>query len=312
MLYKMRSNVIFEKIDTYEINERYIIPFINSDIINNKLVMKYDRPFFEIGCLYTLEKEIYDNENTQTYKYLGHIESVKGINIDSILMQGIGDSTSTTFSLTREDCNSLGIIFDNNLQLFPQYIKWKKVDNEPPIDKEILLRSFNIDDLSTYPVIEKNDGMLYSMIIKISGFECLGNGLIKHGNNVFFHDIFLNNLKIKLKNTIGKSCDLSSPYFQKGSYIRFNYMTSKISRIDKNLSTIIDLDGCVFLELFFDSTIKNSQRQGIPLKNLEGKTFNELFDIFIIHNDCDVKVAKRSIYDQSLTDIPILMKYCKI
>lgn len=88
------------------------------------------------------------------------------MNINSVIVKEITESNGTLYTLSRNDCEWLGIEFSSGLQLLPKSLDWKYVDVD-----------FDENDLSTTQSLE-GDGKIHYVLLKINGFKSYPNSNI--------------------------------------------------------------------------------------------------------------------------------------
>lgn len=88
------------------------------------------------------------------------------MNINSVIVKEITKSNGTLYTLSRNDCEWLGIEFSSGLQLLPKSLDWKYVDVD-----------FDENDLSTTQSLE-GDGKIHYVLLKINGFKSYPNSNI--------------------------------------------------------------------------------------------------------------------------------------
>lgn len=88
------------------------------------------------------------------------------MNINSVIVKEVTESNGTLYTLSRNDCEWLGIEFSSGLQLLPKSLDWKYVDVD-----------FDENDLSTTQSLE-GDGKIHYVLLKINGFKSYPNSNI--------------------------------------------------------------------------------------------------------------------------------------
>lgn len=152
---------------------RTIAPLNNLSVIYDPVVARQllghnehiTRPNnFNVGEQYALRgSECDDFKATEkVYECHGFISSYKNIPLNCAIMKQIGGTESTIYQLTKNDCKSLGIEYQDRLQLFPTTLPWTNIT--PKEEKE-----FNSNDLSTYPTNDADE--ITGFIVKLSGFR---------------------------------------------------------------------------------------------------------------------------------------------
>lgn len=263
----------------YIIENRYITPFF-SDNFKYVPEKKNEIKFFERDKTYLLTGLDCDGFSmpTKRYKYVGSIDEVDGIRLNSVIMKQIGGEPTTIFSLTKSDCKSFGIEFENGLQLFPNNLEWVKEKQEEEVKEEEL--SFDSTNLSTYPVDYK-DKTIHFMIVKLSGFsydERSRTIFTPSGERI--HESFLTkNLKIKTLQSIGVPHNMNDVCIGMNEYIPFRIITDKASRV-REKGSFVDIGGCVFIELCFEQYLKRIKTGIKPIYFLN-ESFDRFFEVSI-------------------------------
>ena len=104
----------------------------------------------------------------KTYKLIGVVNNFHGVDVDYVIMKQIDGKKDQIFTFSKNDCNHLGIEYQDGLQPFPKTMPWKHV-------KEKI--EFNKDDLSTTPRSEIDNTIRY-ILLKLNGFKDYSDGYI--------------------------------------------------------------------------------------------------------------------------------------
>lgn len=261
----------------YIIENRYITPFF-SDSFKYIPEKKNETNFFEHNKTYLLIGSDCDGFSmpSRRYKYVGSINEVDGVKLNSVIMKQIDGEPTTIFSLTKSDCKSFGVEFESGLQLFPNNLNWVKEEQE--VKEEEF--SFDSMNLSTYPV-DYNDKTIHFMIVKLSGFSYDSNTLsIITPNGLRLTDAsIMRSLNVKAIQSIGIPHNVNEACIGIDEDIPYRIITDKASRLNKN-SKIMDVSGCVFIELCFEQIIKRVKR-GIKPNYFLNESFDKFFEISI-------------------------------
>lgn len=263
----------------YIIENRYITPFF-SDNFKYVPEKKNETKFFERDKTYLLTGLDCDGFSmpTKRYKYVGSIDEVDGIRLNSVIMKQIGGEPTTIFSLTKSDCKSFGIEFENGLQLFPNNLEWVKEKQEEDVKEEEL--SFDSTNLSTYPVDYK-DKTIHFMIVKLSGFSYdeRSRTIFTPSGERIHESVFANNLKVKTLRSIGVPHNMNDACIGMNEYIPFNIITDKASRV-RERGRFVDIGGCIFIELCFEQYLKRVKTGIKPIYFLN-ESFDRFFEVSI-------------------------------
>ena len=71
------------------------------------------------------EEEPFDRLRIRTYEMIGTVTEASGIPVDSVIMKQVDGYECTIYSLTKSDCEFLGIRYQKGLQLFPKGMQWR-------------------------------------------------------------------------------------------------------------------------------------------------------------------------------------------
>lgn len=125
---------------------------------------------FHNGERYSLKPKECDGfkMDEHVYEVYGTLDKFDNdeMNINSVIVKEITKSNGTLYTLSRNDCEWLGIEFSSGLQLLPKSLDWKYVDVD-----------FDENDLSTTQSLE-GDGKIHYVLLKINGFKSYPNSNI--------------------------------------------------------------------------------------------------------------------------------------
>lgn len=280
----MRLNTSFniEDVRNIVIDERYIIPFFSERLAYVPTKDAHQAPFFVLGNVYVLcgaECEDFQMPSKE-YELVAILDNANGIVLDSVVMKQISGERNTIFSLTRLDCQNLGIEFQRGLQIFPKNLNWvkKEVTQEVSTEDELAVE-FNSNILATYPK-NYDDGLIHRVVIKISGFKKDPRGIISQDNGYLVTERSLRpGFSITTKQRIGSATNTNSATFPIGYHIPYEIITQRVSRCNGGY---VDEDGCIFLELNLTRTDFNNRVIGLNPELLGDASFNDLFSIKIV------------------------------
>jgi hypothetical protein len=119
------------------IDKAFIIPYYNQEDIaeverelsDTTVESSYvNAPFFERGKYYALITNGCDGFKAERsiYELIMTLDFIKDIPMDSVVMKQVDGKEGKVFSLTKDDCEFLGIPFEEKLLLFPKKLGWKK------------------------------------------------------------------------------------------------------------------------------------------------------------------------------------------
>ena len=127
-------------------------------------------PTFVIGEKYSLKGVSCEGfeMSEKVYELVAIHDEFDGININSLIVKQISGDQDKIFTLSKNDCEHIGIEYENGLQLFPKHLNWKRVKDIVP---------FKSSDLGTTPVSDI-DNTIRNIVIKINGFKDYSDGYI--------------------------------------------------------------------------------------------------------------------------------------
>lgn len=102
------------------------------------------------------------------YELIGVHDEYDGININSVIVKQVGGYQDKIFTLSKHDCECMGIEYENGLQLFPKHLSWRRVKEIVPFDK---------NNLGTTPVSEIDNTVRY-IVLKLNGFKDYSDGYV--------------------------------------------------------------------------------------------------------------------------------------
>lgn len=260
------------------LSEENLFAFAN-DKISVKLeeVEEENVKTFSVGKLYSLQENQCDGFEMRknVYKLVAVLHELNQVEFHSLIMKPIDVETSMVFSLTRQDCNNLGIEFQEGLQIFPIGLNWVCMDCAEGEDIGYFSREFNDDDLSTYPV-DQDSKTIMRMVIRLTGFSQIAFNLIRTPNGVTMGlKELVSSLEIHFKET-------SEPYpnAHKKS-LKGRIITDILSESSLLGGYIVDNStNSIFIEL--DLTFKdlsNNKIYGLNPRFFSNKCVNDVFII---------------------------------
>lgn len=232
----------------------------------SSLGLLYDKNnlIFHNGERYSLKPKECDGfkMDEHVYEVYGTIDNFDDaeMNINSVIVKEITKSNGTLYTLSRNDCEWLGIEFSSGLQLLPKSLDWKYVDVD-----------FDENDLSTTQSLE-GDGKIHYVLLKISGFKSYPNSNILTPSGKIIDENRLEN-SLLIRNNI--------PLISSNHKIGDSNSTllRKIVRVGKNKytnSNILTDDNELYVLVRISSRYKFNKGYGIDrdyLKNISPKDF---------------------------------------
>lgn len=236
-------------------------------------------PKFNIGGRYILSGKDCDgfDMSEREYEVVADVEDVNDVALDSIVVKQVnGESSSAIFSLTRTDCQLLGISYEPQLQLFPKSLSWEKKD--VPQLEEIAKpknKAYTPYDLSTYPLSFDDKRSIRFMIVKINGFVCrsFNNTITTPTASTFDATTYFKSGYLKIyakKDIVSSDKENIWSFVRKGESIKFN-----VAKLYQD-SILIEL---VFTKDFGLASQTKDNLIGLDPRTLEG-TFDDFFDVY--------------------------------
>ena len=236
-------------------------------------------PKFKIGGRYILSGKDCDgfDMSEREYEVVADVENVNDVVLDSIVVKQVnGESSSAIFSLTRTDCQLLGISYEPQLQLFPKSLSWEKKD--VPQIEEIAKpknKAYTPYDLSTYPLDFGDKRSIRFMMVKINGFvyRSFNNTITTPTASTFDATTYFKSGYLKIyakKDIVSSDKENIWSLVRKGESIKFN-----VAKLYQD-SILIEL---VFAKDFGLASQTKDNLIGLDPRTLEG-TFDDFFDVY--------------------------------
>lgn len=102
------------------------------------------------------------------YELVGVHDEYDGIALNSVIVKQVDGYQGKIFTLSKHDCECMGIEYESGLQLFPKHLQWKRVKDIVP---------FNKSDLGTTPVSDIDNTVRY-VLLKLNGFKDYSDGYV--------------------------------------------------------------------------------------------------------------------------------------
>lgn len=232
----------------------------------SSLGLLYDKNnlIFHNGERYSLKPKECDGfkMDEHVYEVYGTIDNFDDaeMNINSVIVKEITKSNGTLYTLSRNDCEWLGIEFSSGLQLLPKSLDWKYVDVD-----------FDENDLSTTQSLE-GDGKIHYVLLKINGFKSYPNSNILTPSGKIIDENRLENSLLIRNNIplISSNCKIGDSN---------STLLRKIVRVGKNKytnSNILTDDNELYVLVRISLKYKYNKICGIDrdyLKNISPKDF---------------------------------------
>lgn len=157
------------------IENRFTLPkemFEAVDFTNMGVVKEAENvvPTFIIGEKYSLKGVSCEGFEMpeKVYELVAIHDEFDGININSLIVKQISGDQDKIFTLSKNDCDHIGIPYEKGLQLFPKHLNWQRV-------KEVI--PFNPSNLGTTPLSDIDNTVRY-VLLKLDGFKDYKDGYV--------------------------------------------------------------------------------------------------------------------------------------
>ena len=179
MYYHGRSNRVGYPMREQEkkVEKRFTIPSELFEAIDfsemgiQEVEDNYDSmPKFIIGEKYALRTPGCDGfEGTEKiYKLIGFDDEFGGVKIDALIVKQIAGEVGNIYTLSKNDCDYLGIEYETGLQLFPKKLSWIHVKDVVDFDK---------NNLVTTPTSDV-DNTIRHIVLRLDGFTDYSDGYV--------------------------------------------------------------------------------------------------------------------------------------
>lgn len=127
-------------------------------------------PTFIIGEKYSLKGVSCEGFEMpeKVYELVAIHDEFDGININSLIVKQISGDQDKIFTLSKNDCDHIGIEYEKGLQLFPKHLNWQRVKDVIP---------FESSNLGTTPLSDIDNTIRY-VLLKLDGFKDYADGYI--------------------------------------------------------------------------------------------------------------------------------------
>ena len=154
-----------------------------------------DVPTFIIGEKYSLKGVSCDGfeMKEKIYELVGTIDTYGGVEIESVIVKQVSGESGTIFTLSKNDCDSIGIEYQQGLQLFPKSLPWTRVINTVEFDPHNLASTppSNVDNTVRY------------VLLKLDGFKDYIDGyVITPSGKIIKEEQFETSIRITTKEPI--------------------------------------------------------------------------------------------------------------
>ena len=161
--------------NTPKVEKRYIAPpnafsmvdFTNLGVVEENTSMM---PKFVIGENYALGGEKVEGfeQKYKLYNLVGMVDEFAGAKVDSLIVKQIEGEQGNIYTISKSDCDFLGIEYQNGLQLFSKNLSWRHVRDIPEFDEH---------NLGTSPTSVIDNSIRY-LVLKLKGFTDYSDGYV--------------------------------------------------------------------------------------------------------------------------------------
>lgn len=127
-------------------------------------------PRFIVGEKYALTTPGCDGfaGSEKIYKLIGIHDEYGGVKVDSLIVKQISGEVGNIYTLSKNDCEHIGIEYEAGLQLFPKTMSWVHV-------KDVI--DFDEHNLATTPRSDV-DNTIRHIVLKLEGFSDYSDGYV--------------------------------------------------------------------------------------------------------------------------------------
>ena len=160
---------------TSTIENRFVLPKEMFEAVDftNMGVVEEDKsivPTFIIGEKYSLKGVSCEGFEMpeKVYELVAIHDEFDGINMSSLIVKQVSGDQDKIFTLSKNDCEYIGIEYEKGLQLFPKHLNWVRVKDCDP---------FNPSNLGTTPLSDIDNTVRY-VLLKVNGFKDYADGYV--------------------------------------------------------------------------------------------------------------------------------------
>ena len=186
--------------------------------------------------------------------------------LNSVIVKEITPHRGTLHTLSKNDCEWLGVEFENGLQLMPKSLDWK------PYEAEV---EFDPNDLSTTHTFNSTRTISH-VLLKVNGFQSCHNSMILTPNGRVIRETDFKN-SLVVKNNI-PLVYLNTKMEDIGSKLRYEVSIIEGERYSR--SNILTDDNSLYLLVSFEMFTANIQDAiGIDKDYLKGISPSDFFSV---------------------------------
>lgn len=230
--------------------------------IGEKREIKLEK--FKEGDVFSLQGVECDDFTmpVKEYQVIKKVDEVFGVKLDGLVVKQISGDSSTIFSLTKTDCQTLGIEFQPRLLFFPMNMNWKTVSKS----HRESFKEFNPMDFSSYPVVRETK-KIERIVVKISNMSNYKNDFLCGGIEISYRDA-MGGFMLVVKRPIQTKYGVLNPN-------RIIHGVNVTSGVYRQQGLVME-SGAIYFE--FDV-------MGIEPSSVEGVDFHDLFDVKVMGHD---------------------------
>ena len=127
-------------------------------------------PTFIIGEKYALNGVSCDGfeMKEKVYELIGIIDTYGGVAVESVIVKQVSGEVGNIYALSKNDCDKIGVEFQQGLQLFPKSLPWVRIIEDAEFDPH---------NLATTPKSAIDNTIRY-ILLKINGFKDYLDGYV--------------------------------------------------------------------------------------------------------------------------------------
>ena len=230
-----------------------------SPLMGKKREVKVEK--FKKGDVFALQGVECDDFSMpiKEYEVIKKVDEIFGIQLDGLVVKQISGDTSTIFSLTKTDCQTLGIEFQPRLLFFPMNMNWKEVI----VNQHEKVKEFNPRDMGTYPVF-KETKLIERIVVRIDNVIQIGSE-IRCGDFTISNKELMGGFMLVAK----KNISVRNGVLREGQVIYGMNVTGGLFRH----SGLLINDNSIYFEFCVG---------GIDPSIVDGIDFHDLFDVKVM------------------------------
>jgi hypothetical protein len=104
----------------------------------------------------------------KVYELIGIIDTYGGVAVESVIVKQVSGEVGNIYALSKNDCDKIGVEFQQGLQLFPKSLPWVRIIEDAEFDPH---------NLATTPKSAIDNTIRY-ILLKINGFKDYLDGYV--------------------------------------------------------------------------------------------------------------------------------------